>query len=232
MAGNSGIHSGHRDRLKTTYIENGLDGFSEINTLELILFYAIPRRDTNELAHALIKKFGSLDDVFDASIQELMEVDGIGESTAALISLFPAALKKAAVGRSKRGTEIRKSAQAAEFLKPYFMGEKDEKIMLVCMDVHNRVICCTLIAKGNVDEVDVNVRLIAQTAMKSRASKVIISHNHPNGSMYPSAMDQATTESLRNALHPLGITLSDHIIICERGYVSIGDLGIYSGMRY
>lgn len=226
------IHSGHRARMKELYIESGLTGFSEVNALELLLFYAIPRRNTNEIAHALLKKFGTLDEVFDASVQELTEVEGIGENTAILISMIPALMKKAAMGRSKRGAEIRRSSEAAKFLSPFFMGERDEKLVLVCLDIHNRVISAQEIARGDVSEVEVNVRVVAQIAMKARASKVILAHNHPNGSLIPSKLDLVTTENVRDAVERLAITLADHMVITDNGYTSIRDLQVFSGLGY
>lgn len=96
-----GVHDGHRERLRWRFIEHGLKNFNELNSLELLLFFAIPRRDTNELAHTLLARFGTLAGVFDASYEELTSVPGVGENAAALIMLVPQILKKSYVARGE-----------------------------------------------------------------------------------------------------------------------------------
>ena len=104
-----GVHDGHRERLRKSFLEHGLQGMHDINALELLLFYAIPRRDTNEIAHHLLERFGTLDGVFSASSEELCEVDGIGENAAALIALIPEIMKKSRLSKAKEIKQIRSS---------------------------------------------------------------------------------------------------------------------------
>ena len=110
-----GVHDGHRERLRKSYLEHGLMSMNDINALELLLFYAIPRRDTNEIAHHLLERFGSLDAVFSAPVEELREVDGIGESAAALITLIPDIMKKSRLSKSREIRQIRSSEDAGAY---------------------------------------------------------------------------------------------------------------------
>ena len=145
------IHDGHRERLRESFRKNGLDGFDAIRSLELLLQFAIPRRDTNPIAHALLEDFGSLQEVFDASEQELLQVEGIGPSTAVLLRLVPQILKKSAVDRAAELRYLTSTADARDYLMPHFLYERDEKALLLCLDSQRRVIRCEELARGVVN---------------------------------------------------------------------------------
>lgn len=221
-----GIHDGHRERLRAGFIENGLDGFNELNSLELLLFYAIPRRDTNAIAHELLDRFGSLDGVFSASIQELMSVSGIGETAAALIRLTPEIMRKSCINKAAEKKVITTSNQAGKYLAPRFLYEKDEVLLLVCLDSQKRVISCVELNRGVVNSVEANVRRIVETALRYRASSIIIAHNHPDGVALPSREDDYVTQQVSSALHSVGIPLVDHIIVAGDDFVSYADSGM------
>ena len=221
-----GIHDGHRERLRVNFIENGLDGFNELNSLELLLFYAIPRRDTNELAHRLLDRFGSLNGVFDASFYELMEVDGIGENAASLITLIPEIMRKSRISEVSDTKVITSSAAAGKYLVPRFLYQKIEILLLLCLDSQKRIISCVEVNRGVVNTVDANARRIVEMALKYRASSVIIAHNHPDGVAIPSREDDGTTQLIGRALASVGITLADHIIVAGESYASYADSGM------
>ncbi len=218
-----GIHDGHRERLKKTFLENGLGSMHDINALELLLFYAVSRRDTNELAHALLNRFGSLDGVFHASVQELTEIPGIGEHTAILLTLIPRIIKKSAVSRTDSIRQINSTRDAGEFFVPRLADEQDEIVLMICLDSRRSVICCCEMGRGVVNNVSINTRRVVEKALKARASSVIISHNHPRGLAYPSREDEQVTKNLYNALEIVGIRLEDHIIVAEGDYFSMAD---------
>ena len=220
------IHDGHRERLRTNFIENSLDSFNELNSLELLLFYAIPRRDTNELAHRLLDRFGSLYGVFDASYHELMEVEGVGESAAALIKLIPEIMRKSRVSKTSNVRQITTSSAAGKYLVPRFLYQEVEMLLLLCLDSQKRIISCVEISRGVVNSVDVNVRRVVEIALKYRASSVILSHNHPDGIAMPSKEDDSLTQLIANALASVGISLIDHIIVAGENYISYVDAGI------
>lgn len=227
-----GVHDGHRDRLRQSFLEHGLQGMNDINALELLLFYAIPRRDTNELAHRLLERFGNLDGVFSASCEELCEVEGIGQTAAALIMLIPEIMKKSRLSKSREIRQIRNSEDAGAYLLPFFMNEREEVVYLLCLDTKRVVISCTEVGRGVVNSVDAGIRRIVEKALKVRASSVIIAHNHPDGIAIPSREDDIFTRSLFNALEIVGIRLEDHIIIAEEDYISLADTGMFSLYRY
>lgn len=204
-----GVHDGHRERLRARFAEHGLESFNELNALELLLCYAIPRRDTNELAHRLLDAFGSLSGVFQASMQELTSIPGIGENAAALILMVPQIVKKAHVSKAKETKIIRNSTDAGNYLLPYFLDEQDEIVMMLCLDNKRAVICCREMGRGVVNCVDANIRRMVETALKVKTTTVIIAHNHPNGVALPSREDDNFTRALYRSLGLLGITLED-----------------------
>ena len=205
---------------------------NDINALELLLFYAVPRRDTNELAHLLLQHFGSLDGVFSASAEELCEVEGIGAYAASLLTLVPEIMKKSRLSKSREIRQIRSSDDAGEYLLPYFMNERDEVVYLLCLDSKRAVICCAEMGRGVVNSVDTSVRRIVEKALKVKACSVIIAHNHPDGLALPSREDDLFTKCLYNALETVGIRLEDHIIVADEDYISIADTGMMALYKY
>ena len=227
-----GVHDGHRDRLRARFLEYGLDNFNDLNALELLLFYAIPRRDTNEIAHALLECFGSLEGVFYASERELLQVPGIGTNAAALIRLVPQLMKKSALSRPDRREVIMNSSDAGRYFVPRFMYEQDEVVYLLCLDGQKRVIKCAEMGRGVVNCVETSIRLIVETALKYKSSSVILAHNHPDGLALPSSEDDMVTKQVSTALALVGVSLEDHIIVAGDDFVSFADSGIMRLYRY
>lgn len=217
------MHDGHRERLKKRFREEGLDKFEAHNALELLLFFSIPRRDTNEIAHNLLNTFGSISNVFDAPVDELLKVDGIGESSALLIKMMPALSKKYAEDKLKKGAALNSTSAAGEYLLPKFMGETNEIVILVCLDNQGRVKNCCKIADGSTNTAQINNRKIMETALRHSASSIILAHNHPGGLTNPSAADVETTKNLVHVLESVQICLRDHIIIANNEYFSMAE---------
>lgn len=220
-----GVHDGHRERLRDRFINHGLDSFNDINALELLLFYAIPRRDTNVIAHALLDTFGSLSNVFSASVQELCQVPGIGENAAALICLLPQLMKKSAVSKAAAIQTILCSEDAGNYLLPRFLYEEDEVVLMLCLDSQSRIINCTEIGRGVVNAVETSIRRIVETALKNKATSVIMAHNHPDGLAMPSIEDDAVTKKISESLSLVGITLADHLVVAGEDFFSYRDSG-------
>ena len=220
-------HIGHRERLRKEFLQHGADGFSEVRALELLLFYALARRDTNPLAHALLDRFGSLHGVLSASVPELCTVDGVAENTAVLIRLIPELMRLSEKERSKKQKQrICNSAAAGEIIRACFAGESSEKFMLFCLDSQNRLKRQEELSRGVVNSVNVDVRRVAELALSYKAAACIVAHNHPDGEATPSPEDRQVTDRLRQALSVLGIPLHDHIIIGSDGYFSFADSGL------
>lgn len=221
-----GVHDGHRDRLKSRFAEHGLESFNDINALELLLFYAIPRKDTNVMAHDLVDRFGSLSGVFDASLRELTEVPGIGENTALLIKLVPQMMKKCQLSKVNDIRVFRSSHDLGRFLVPRFMDERDELALLLCLDSRKSLICCRVLNRGVVNAVDITVRRLVELALKNKAASLVLAHNHPEGIALPSREDEAFTRKAAEALRLMGMELVDHIIVAGDRYFSMRDSGL------
>ena len=222
------IHDGHRQRLKERFLEEGLDHFTEIQVLELLLFYAIPRKDTNPIAHALLDRFGTLSQVLDAPVAELCKVPGVGENAATLLCLATSVGRYYLVNRISQ-TEILPTLDAcADYLVPHFYGRNVETVFLLCLDAKCKVICCKEVGEGGVNSAGVSVRKIVETALAANATSVVLAHNHPSGVAIPSREDELTTQKIAVALRAVDIHLTDHIVVGDDDYVSMAQ----SGPRY
>lgn len=214
-------HDGHRARLRKRFMDEGLDHFTEIQALELLLYYAIPRVDTNPIAHALLEHFGSLSQVLDASVEELCKVKGIGENTAVYLHLITEMGRFYQVNRSSQVKILSTLESCAEYLVPFFFGRKVESVFLLCLDAKCKVLACKEVGEGSVNSAGISIRKIVETAIGVNATTVVLAHNHPSGLAIPSAEDVQTTRRIANALQAVEITLADHIIVADDDYVSM-----------
>ncbi len=221
-----GVHDGHRERMKSRFVEAGLDGFNDHNALEMLLFYAVPRKDTNELAHRLLKRFGSLAGVFEASYEELLSVDGIGENAATLVKLIPAVSRRYLLTKSLPTKTVRRSEDAGAYFVARFMYEVNEMAYALLLNSSNGVIACKQISSGIVNATEISVRMLVEAAIKSNAAGVIIAHNHPGALPVPSKEDEYSTALIRKALELVDIKLLDHIIVGGKEYRSLNKLGL------
>lgn len=235
MSDKSLIHQGHRKRLKERFCLEGLDHFNEINVLEMLLFYCIPRQDTNALAHRLLERFGSFSNVLEAPREELMEVKGVAENVAIYLSMIREVSRYYEVGRSaKNGNEpvvLDRVDDIGEYMKPYFIGRTRETVFLLCLDSKCRVICCKKIGEGSVNTAALSIRKVVEVALNSHAVSVAVAHNHPSGFALPSPEDIQTTKQLEKALQAVDIVLVDHLIYAEDDYVSIALSAYYRPER-
>ena len=220
------LHDGHRERLKERFSDHGLDNFNDLNALELLLFYAIPRKDTNEIAHQLLERFGSLDEVFSASMQQLQQVPGVGYHAAVLIRLVPQLAKRGAIRSAGTPTQFTNARAIAHYLQPRLQNEKNEQLLLLCLTPQKRLISLVVLSQGVVNNVTLNVRQLVEEALRKRASSVIIAHNHPTGNPRPSAEDEMMTRRVYDALKLVDITLADHIVIGGELYFSFQEAGL------
>ena len=195
-----GLHDGHRQRSKRRYLALGAEGMEDHQLLELLLFYAIPRQDTNETAHRLIQRFGSLQGVLHAAPEELTSVEGVGENAAVLVRL---------VGDME-----------------LLAGEKKEMLYQVCLDAKGKLLTCRCISKGSVAASPVSVRQVVENALYAGASSIILAHNHPSGVALPSQQDLLVTRQIQEALSPLNIRLADHVVVADSDYVSMAESGL------
>ena len=219
------LHEGHRKRMKERFIKSGLDDFAPHNILELLLFYSIPRGDTNPVAHRLIDTFGSLSGVFDATPEELAKVDGVGENSAILISMIPQIARKYLEDKADTANIVGGCSDIGAFLLPKFVGRTNEALMMVSIDNKNKIISCSVVAEGTVDSAKVSRRKIMEEALKVKATRVILAHNHPCGVAVPSSEDVVMTKEIGRLFAQVGIELVDHIIVANDDYVSMAASG-------
>ena len=215
------MHEGHRARVRKRFREEGLDHFSDVQVLELLLFYVIPRADTNALAHGLLAHFGSLPQVLEASVEDLCKVPGIGENAALFLTLIPQVGRYYLVNRSSQATVLPKLENCAAYLMPHFFGRKQETVFLLCLDAKCKVLCCKEVGQGGTNSTAISIRKIVETSIGVNASTVVLAHNHPSGLAVPSPEDIQTTRRISQALKAVDIVLADHIIVADDDYVSI-----------
>lgn len=205
------LHENHRARVRKRFEHEGLKTFADHNVLELLLFYSIPQKDTNDIAHRLLDEFGSLSAVFDAPKDVLMNVVGVGENTATLIKLMPELFSRYEQDKIKNESIVLDSAEAAgKYFMSRFIGANTEKLYAVCLDNNCKVKKFVEVSEGNPDYTDLNMRKLVSEAINTNSSSVIISHNHPSGVAAPSAADVDATRALILMLKKLGIRVNDH----------------------
>ena len=219
------LHTGHRERLKQRFLEQGLDGFTDIQALELLLFYSVPRQDTNPIAHKLLAHFGSLSQVLEAPAEELMKVGGIGEHSAVLLSLMNQMSRFYLVDRARREKVLPTIDDCARYMMPYFYGRTNETVFLLCLDAKCKALSCKEVGEGTINSAGVSVRKIVETAIREGASTVVLAHNHPSGIALPSTEDIQVTYRVAAALSAVEVQLADHIVVAEDDYVSMAQSG-------
>lgn len=220
------IHDGHRARMKQRFAAHGERVFDDHQLLELLLFYAVPQGDVNGLAHALIRRFGSLAGVLDAAPAELVKVKGVGEHTALLLSMLPQLMRRYQLSRIQGDAIITSGADAGEYLMPFFFGARNETVYLLSLDAKGKVLSCDFLSEGSLDQVELDSRKVVETALERRATAVILAHNHITGVATPSSADISLTEALRPLLRSMHIHLLDHLVIADGDFVSMAESGL------
>lgn len=225
MEKSTNIHANHRNRLKQRFIKEGLISFEDHNILELLLFYSVPRKDTNEMAHRLLKKFGSLASVFDADINQLTECEGISENTAVLIKMIPQLSRAYNLNRYTRYPTFATTEKIGKYLVNYYIGQTNEKLIALYLNGKLEVIDTVVISEGTVTSSHVDIRKIVEEGIKRKAAFVVLAHNHPDGVIMPSAEDKYVTGELEKILNKLAMPLLEHYIVGIDGYYKLMTCG-------
>ncbi|MGI6684436.1 MAG: RadC family protein [Bacillota bacterium] len=219
-------HKGHRKRFKARFLEEGLDSFDDHQVLELLLFFSIPQKDTNVIAHTLINKYGSLSGVLEADPKDLATTSGIGENSAVLLSLIPSLSRRYLKDRWGERPRLDSTSRAGEYVVSLCTGRIYEVFFVICLDAQCRVIYPALAHEGTINQAPVYPRIIVEIALRHKAHSVILAHNHPGGSANPSRQDIEATQKIKSALNSISIQVVDHIIASGESYISFAEKGL------
>lgn len=216
------LHKGHRERVRKEFLENGFNEKTPPHKiLEMLLFYSIPRKDTNEIAHELINRFGSFEAVFNAPYEQLMKVKGISENTAALIKLMIPIASRYNSKMISKNAVLNNCNQLGRYLVAKYIGFSKETLAITSLNAKGKVLGFDVLSVGDVSSVELSVRRVIETVIKRNPVCVVMSHNHPSGNAIPSADDIRLTANISDTLSSINVRLLDHIIICDNDYVSM-----------
>lgn len=224
-------HDGHRERMRKRFKESGnFKGFSEHEILEMLLFYIVPRKNTNDIAHELIKKFGSLNSVLNASVEELSSVKDMGESSANSLLFFRELINYCSTVTDSR-IDIRNISAALSFVNNCFRNEKHEKFKVICIDSGFHIKSVTDISSGGARFTPVDFRELTKAVLNSGTDIVILAHNHPDSPNTPSQEDVTLTREVMRYMRCLGVTVLDHYITGNNGTISMRNCGLIHDME-
>ena len=215
------VHEGHRARLKNRFLNEGLDHFEHHQVLEMMLFYAIPQKDTNPLAHELINRFGSFAGVLDASVEELMTVDGIKENAAIYLKMFTSVFRVYEQSENQQNICYDTLEKIVKYAKTQFVGLTHERVYAMLLNNSLQILDCFMVSEGTVNSAPVVPRIIMQKALRLEASSLVLMHNHPKGIAVASPDDLRMTRIMEQACNVLGIYFLDHLIIAGDDYTSV-----------
>lgn len=219
----------HRKRVKERFVKEGLDNFEPVHALELLLFYAIPRIDTKPVARALLDRFGSFRGVLEAEVEQLQQVDGIGKNAATYLKLLCHMNRYYNTHTDKEITVFDNVDDYCQFLVGQFEGRVNETVFLMCLDAKCKLLCCKKLSEGDTVSTNMPIRRVMEIAMNTKATMVILAHNHPGGVLVPSQEDILVTEQLRMALEVIKVRLIDHVIVSGQAYTSMARTGYFRG---
>ena len=206
-------HTHHRQRMKERIKSEGTEGLATHELLEMLLFYGKPQGNTNPTAHDLVERFGGIRGALEASIEDLMTVNGIGEHTAILFQLLREALRRYAKESVQKVTEYNEISKIAFFIRNYFVGLKNERLYMMLFNNRMNLIDCVLVSEGSVNCADVSLRFMSEKILQKNAANVVLAHNHPDGMPIPSPEDLRLTDAVNAHFTALGVNLIEHILI-------------------
>ena len=213
------LHKGHRQRMMKKYLNGGIDNFEEHEILEIALFYVFPRVNTNDIAHRLIAKFGSLKGVFSAKSSELNEIKGIGENASFYIN-FLFDLHNKLNEQKLPAIRLDSSAKLLEYCRNLFTDSVNEEVHVLLLN-EKFYLMSDIEVTGEISRSGLDTKYIVRKALEFNCSSVILTHNHPTGTAIASAADITSTRTLAQVLKTVDVKLDDHIIICPDSEYSL-----------
>jgi len=217
-------YHGHRERLRSRFMEAGAQALADYEMLELVLFRALPRRDVKPLAKELLAKFGSFAEVISAPPKRLAEVDGLGEAAITEFKVVQAAAQRLAKGKMTKGPVLSSWSSVVDYVRAAQAFAEKEQFRILFLDKRNQLIADEVQQSGTVDHTPVYPREVVKRALELSATAIILVHNHPSGDPTPSRADIDMTKAVADVAKPLGILLYDHIIVGKEGHASLKGL--------
>jgi DNA repair protein RadC len=218
------LNAGHRQRLKQRFLAAGSDPLADYELLELLLFSAIPRRDTKPLAKRLIGRFGSFAETINAPAERLKEVEGVGESAIVALKLARASALRLMQGEVLERPVLPAWNAVLDYCRAAMAFEEREQFRILFLDRKNKLIADEVQQEGTVDHTPVYIREVVKRALELSASAIILVHNHPSGDPMPSRADIDMTRQIVDAARPMGIVVHDHLIVGKNGHASLKGL--------
>lgn len=215
---------GHRSRLRERFKSGGADALPDYELLELVLFRAVPRRDTKDLAKRLIARFGSFAEVINAPEARLAEVKDVGEAVITELKVVRAAALRLMRGEIMHKPALSSWSQVLDYCRAAMGFELREQFRILFLDKRNQLIADEVQQQGTVDHTPVYVREVVKRALELSATAIVLVHNHPSGDPTPSRADIEMTKQIVEAARPLGVVVHDHIIVGREGHVSFKGL--------
>lgn len=229
---NGELHKNHRKRIDRKIEKHGFETLPDHEQLEAILFVAIPRGDTNELAHQLLNRFGTFQGVLNAGYKKLLEVKGVGYRTAMFLSQLNGVAGVILRNQQEGIHTLDTSEKIRGYISTYYLGRLREASYIFFLDANNRLRSTEKLSEGTIDQTHIYPREVAKCALENSASSVIIAHNHPSGIIEPSPQDINITKALEAALSAVGVRLYDSVIISDNSYFSFRDNGYLIKVRW
>jgi len=222
------LHQGHRERVRQRYKKDkGFGSFADHELLEFLLFYCYPRQNTNEIAHRMLNTYGSLPKLFEANPIDIMNDCNVTERTAVFISSIPSLCQRYFTARWEAKRPLDNTEAMGEFAINLPIGKSNECIYVVCLDVQGQLLHVEMLEEGSLSSVTIYPRKVLETVIRHKASYVFLAHNHPSGDIKPSKKDKNTTLEIAKALHPIGVTVRDHIIASGGKFFSFDKEGLH-----
>lgn len=220
------LHLGHRQRMRERCKNFGTASLANHELIEMLLYYCIPMKDTNAIAHKILNDFGSIPMILEADSHDIERRCGLSENSALFFGLVAELIKRNNSEKWLPRTVINSSSLAGEFAVSLLSYERNECFYVICLDSQNRLISSVLLSEGTVSEAYIYPRNVVEAALRYKARSIILTHNHPGGDKKPSMEDIMFTKKIVSVMNSINIYVFDHIIVADNDYISLADKGL------
>jgi DNA repair protein RadC len=223
MPENKNPHDKHRKRMRERYRKNGAESLELHEFIELVLYYALPRVNTNNISHELVNKFKNFANILEADENALKEIFGVSDNATLFFKVLADAVKLYNIDKSRDTGDIKNKIYYENYLVRYYKTETAEKVLLLTLNARMGRISEDIIYVGNVNSASVDMSKMLKIVLVNNASSVILAHNHPNGIAYPSPDDLETTKRILNIFNEVRVNFIDHYVVAGNQIASVRD---------